>query len=97
MKKKTSQRSIEQGQELSDAELEQAVGGTGLQEAVGGFVPAGSSAVEAGEIAPTATPEDAAMMQLQMAMQRENPLFSTISNVLKARHDTAKNSINNIR
>jgi hypothetical protein len=34
---------------------------------------------------------------VQEAMQRENQLYSSISNVLKTRHDTAKSSISNIR
>ncbi|MBL8916498.1 MAG: hypothetical protein JNM17_37710 [Archangium sp.] len=37
------------------------------------------------------------MLQVQMAMQRENTMFSSISNVLKTKHDTAKNAIGNIR
>ena len=37
------------------------------------------------------------MMALQLAMQRENQVFTSVSNVLKTRHDTVKNSINNIR
>lgn len=37
------------------------------------------------------------MLQVQMAMQRENTMFSSISNVLKTKHDTAKNSVGNIR
>jgi hypothetical protein len=37
------------------------------------------------------------MLKLQMAMQRENLVFTSVSNVLKTRHDTAKNSISNIR
>ncbi|MBX7114608.1 MAG: hypothetical protein K1X64_09815 [Myxococcaceae bacterium] len=37
------------------------------------------------------------MLKLQVAMQRENTMFSSISNVLKTRHDTTKNSISNIR
>lgn len=41
--------------------------------------------------------ENAEMMKLQKAMQRENPVFTSVSNVLKTRHDTAKNSISNIR
>jgi|GEM_PF-828335 len=34
---------------------------------------------------------------LQSAMQQENQKFSTLSNVMKTRHDTVKNSISNIR
>ena len=37
------------------------------------------------------------MMEVQIAMQRENTVFSTLSNILKVRHDTQKNSIGNIR
>ncbi len=36
-------------------------------------------------------------LQLQEQMSAENRQFSTISNVLKARHDTVKNAIGNIR
>ena len=36
-------------------------------------------------------------LQLQSQMQRENLVFTSVSNVLKTRHDTAKNSIGNIR
>ncbi len=37
------------------------------------------------------------LMQSQMAMQRENQVFTTVSNVLKVRHDTVKNTIQNVR
>ena len=36
-------------------------------------------------------------IQLQQQMQDENQRFSTLSNVLKARHETAKTAIGNIR
>ena len=36
-------------------------------------------------------------LELQQRIQAESRKFTTISNVLKARHDTAKNAINNIR
>lgn len=36
-------------------------------------------------------------LQLQEKMQQENRSFSTISNVMKTKHDTAKASINNVR
>jgi hypothetical protein len=35
--------------------------------------------------------------QLQQRMQNENRQYTTISNVLKTKHDTVKNSINNVR
>ena len=36
-------------------------------------------------------------LNLQNKMQGENRQYSTISNVLKTKHDTAKNAINNMR
>lgn len=36
-------------------------------------------------------------LDLQQRMQAENRRFTTISNVLKSRHDTARAAINNIR
>lgn len=37
------------------------------------------------------------LINLQIAMQRENQVFTTVSNVLKMRHDSVKNSIQNVR
>ena len=37
------------------------------------------------------------MITLQMQMQNENQQFTSISNILKTRHDTVKNSISNVR
>lgn len=36
-------------------------------------------------------------LQLQQKMQQENRRFTTLSNLLKSRHDTARSAINNIR
>lgn len=36
-------------------------------------------------------------LQLQNQMQNENRQYTAVSNILKAKHDTVKNSINNIR
>src|SRR5262249_36813073 len=36
-------------------------------------------------------------LQLQSQMQQENRVFTTVSNIMKTKHDTAKNSISNIR
>ena len=36
-------------------------------------------------------------LELQQKMQQENRKFSTVSNILKAKHDTARAAINNIR
>ncbi len=37
------------------------------------------------------------MLAVQMQMQKENQVFTSVSNVLKTKHDTVKNSISNIR
>jgi len=37
------------------------------------------------------------LLLIQQQIQSENQRFSTLSNVMKARHETAKNAINNIR
>lgn len=36
-------------------------------------------------------------LQLQQKMQDENRKFTALSNVMKTKHDTAKNAINNVR
>ena len=36
-------------------------------------------------------------LELQQQIQEETRAFTTVSNVLKARHDTVKNAINNVR
>ena len=36
-------------------------------------------------------------LMLQQQMQSENRQFTTLSNVMKTKHDTAKNAINNVR
>lgn len=41
--------------------------------------------------------EQKKLLGVQMSLQRENQVFSTISNVMKTRHDTSKNAIGNIR
>lgn len=37
------------------------------------------------------------MLGVQLAMMRENLMFTSISNILKTKHDTLKNIISNIR
>ena len=34
---------------------------------------------------------------LQQKMQADNRQFTTLSNIMKTKHDTAKNAINNVR
>ena len=36
-------------------------------------------------------------LQLQINMQRENRLYTSVSNIMKTKHDTVKNSISNVR
>ena len=36
-------------------------------------------------------------LQLQSRMQHENRSYTAISNIMKTKHDTVKNSINNVR
>src|ERR1041384_6727912 len=36
-------------------------------------------------------------LQLQTQMQHENRSYTAVSNIMKTKHDTVKNSINNIR
>ena len=36
-------------------------------------------------------------LQLQSQMQHENRSYTAISNIMKTKHDTVKNSINNVR
>jgi hypothetical protein len=44
-----------------------------------------------------ASQENSKLLQVQIAMQRENQVFTSVSNVLKTKHDTVKNSISNVR
>jgi hypothetical protein len=41
--------------------------------------------------------QKAPLLKVQMKMQNENRAFTSVSNVLKTRHDTVKNSISNVR
>jgi len=36
-------------------------------------------------------------LQLQNPMQQENRSYSAVSNIMKSKHDTVKNSIQNVR
>ena len=37
------------------------------------------------------------LLTLQVNMQRENRTFTAVSNIMKTKHDTVKNSIGNIK
>jgi hypothetical protein len=40
-------------------------------------------------------PQGGDPLPVQMSIQRENQVYTSVSNVLKTRHDTVKNSIGN--
>ena len=40
---------------------------------------------------------NSAFLQLQTQMQRENQIFTSVSNIMKTKHDTVKNSLGNLR
>ena len=70
----------------------------------GGFYAGGAGGTgTGGEMPTTGLSEDFGSMsltealQLQYAIQREVLLFNTLSNVAKARHDAAMNSVRNIK
>jgi hypothetical protein len=80
------------------------LGGINMGTTVGGgvnYVPGGGNGGgvvgDSNQMLIQSQSENAQMMKLQMAMQRENLVFTSVSNVLKTRHDTAKNSISNVR
>lgn len=69
--------------------------GTASSVAVGSGSPAGGIVRTGAQSA--MMQDNMAFLELQQQMQSENRQFTMLSNVLKARHETAKNSINNIR
>lgn len=68
-------------------------GGTGGVNMGGGGIATGGMNTSMSE----ASDQMGKLLQTQIAVQRENQVFSTVSNVLKARHDTVKNTISNVR
>ena len=82
MKKKTKRRS---NQQANGKELSEAE----LEQATGGV------AQEAGVVTPTTG--ETQYLTLQEKMQNESRQFTTLRNVMKTKHDTAKNSISNVR
>jgi hypothetical protein len=82
------------------------VGGNGTSAVVAGSgtgnvnYQAGASSNQTGamnnEIS-TMAAENSKLLQTQIAMQRENQVFTSVSNVLKTKHDTVKNTISNVR
>ncbi len=58
---------------------------------------AGTSGATGYETLLGSSDESMQLIELQQQIQEENRRYSTLSNVLKARHETAKNAIGNIR
>ncbi|HLL01378.1 MAG TPA: hypothetical protein VK539_12385 [Myxococcaceae bacterium] len=76
-----------------------AIPGTGGGSGAGGLNIGGGSNV-AGEFSPELSgmfAEQKNLLKMQAALQHEGQRFTAISNVMKTRHDTIKNSIGNIR
>ena len=82
MKKNAKRRSNQQAKGKELSEAE-------LEQATGGVVQ------DAGAVTPTTG--EPQYLALQEKMQNENRQFTTLSNVMKTKHDTAKNSISNVR
>ncbi len=57
----------------------------------------GSSGANVEDVLAQSADQNMYYLQLQEQMQAENRAYTTVSNVLKARHDTVKNAISNIR
>lgn len=53
--------------------------------------------VESKEYAETQASFNLQYLQLQSQMQHENRSYTAISNIMKTKHDTVKNSISNVR
>lgn len=76
-------------------------GGGGVVGSGGGVGGAGGDAMEALQMQAALQAEgfkmNAMYMGIQREMQRESREFTTVSNIMKVRHDTAKSAINNVR
>jgi hypothetical protein len=77
-----------------------AAGGTGM---TGGLAGAGGGDSSQALLAATQSMQETQMsfnlqyLQLQSQMQQENRSYTAISNIMKTKHDTVKNSVGNIR
>lgn len=70
--------------------------GNGLPTVTGGTGSPGQVGVMNNELA-AMTSENSQLLQVQIALQRENQTFTSVSNALKTKHDTVKNTISNVR
>lgn len=77
-----------------------AIPGTGGGTGAGGLNIGGGGSNVAGEFSPELSGmfnEQKNLLKMQASLQHEGQRFTAISNVMKTRHDTIKNSIGNIR
>lgn len=84
----------------NDAGSASSVGGTtGSLASTAGApeTPASTPDVSLGSLSTSASDQNMQFLRMQEQLQAENRRYSALSNALKARHETAKNSINNIR
>ena len=83
------------------AEKGESAGGGGMDPAIGAA--GGSGSGQDNLLAATKNMQETQMsfnlqyLQLQNSMQNENRQFTMLSNIMKTKHDTVKNSISNIR
>lgn len=68
--------------------------GTSVGTSTGGSV---SDQLNTNSSLKTMMDDNVKLLNMQSAMQHESQLFTAVSNVMKSRHDTTKNSIGNIR
>jgi hypothetical protein len=66
-----------------------------LAVAGGGAGPAGTASVET--LMQSGQASNLQLLALQQQVQQENQRFTTVSNVMRAKHDTAKAAVSNIR
>jgi hypothetical protein len=69
----------------------------GIESAVGGGAGGAAGAGSMDDVLTRSAMNQLELLELQARMQDENARFTTLSNVLKAEHETAKTAIGNIR
>lgn len=90
------------GSGAAPGNFNRAGGGTSRAEGPTGTAPAdasgsGSSAPDMNQVLSESADQNLYYLQLQERISAENRAYTAVSNVLKARHDTVKNAIANIR
>ena len=75
-----------------------AVGGIGISPAVpGGAGPGGGGINTVESMLADGQASNMQLLALQQHIQQENQVFTTVSNVMRAKHDTAKAAVSNVR